>query len=241
MTLLTQKTQGAMVARPSLSSLLGACTLPSRSLLIGVADDGKPLALNLLDPNPGAILVVGDPGCGKTDFLRILARSAALTQRPTRLKFAVITPRPGDWMNWKALPHCAGVLPSQDAAGISRIVNDLADWVQTDDRSQSRLLLIEDLDALRGSQQATDTLTWLIREGAQSGAWVIATLSTPTYLEMVLGGGINPFGTLVLGRIADPNTAQVIAYGAPASQLLSGEFCKPSKYGGWRSFWLPTL
>src|SRR5512143_1801615 len=67
-------------AAPPLSRvLLEIGSLPREALLLGVALDGLPVLLNLHDQIPGPLLVIGDEGAGKTDFLQMLARSVQQT------------------------------------------------------------------------------------------------------------------------------------------------------------------
>src|SRR5512139_1948863 len=67
-------------AAPSLNGVLAELgPLPREALFLGVASDGLPVLLNLHDPLPGPMLVVGDAGAGKTAFLQFLARSITET------------------------------------------------------------------------------------------------------------------------------------------------------------------
>ena len=70
-----------MPAAPSLSEVLaGIEPLPREALLLGVASDGLPVLLNLRDPLPGPILVLGEAGAGKTTFLQTMAQSMIQSQ-----------------------------------------------------------------------------------------------------------------------------------------------------------------
>ncbi len=66
------------------------------SLLLGLAEDGLPVLLDLYDPAPGPLLVAGDGGSGKTAFLQSLARATGL-QDPGDIQFGVVTPFPEEW------------------------------------------------------------------------------------------------------------------------------------------------
>ena len=56
------------------TSAAQAAALPEGSLLLGMAEDGLPVLLDLYDPAAGPLLVAGDGGSGKTVFLQSLAR-----------------------------------------------------------------------------------------------------------------------------------------------------------------------
>src|SRR5512138_298602 len=49
--------------------------LPREALFLGIASDGLPVLLNLHDPHPGPMLVIGDEGAGKTAFLQSIAQA----------------------------------------------------------------------------------------------------------------------------------------------------------------------
>ncbi len=48
--------------------------MPREALFLGIAADGLPVLLNLHDPAPGPLLLIADPGAGKTAFLQTIAR-----------------------------------------------------------------------------------------------------------------------------------------------------------------------
>jgi len=223
---------------PRLSNLMSKTVLPTRSLLFGVASDGLPVALDLLDSTPGSILVVGDSGSGKTSFLRVAAQSAVWSQRPSRLQFAVVTASPESWTGWDALPHHMSTI-SPFNSGIKDLLFDLTAWAQTDQRNQSRLLLIDDLSTLTHLDADTfESLQWIFVHGPQYGLWPIVTLNTRHTFNMP--DWTHFFRTWVFGWIENINDAYALAPGSPAQGLLaSAQFCMRSR-GGWLKFWLPT-
>ncbi len=215
----------------------GDYLLPLRCLLMGIAEDGQPLALNLNNPSPGSILAIGDPGCGKTRLLGVLAQSAR-TERPDRVRFGVISPRPAEWRAEADSRHCLGVQWAFDSGGVADLLADMLAFARQGDRGQSRLLLIDGLPDLRNlGAEDRETLSWLVSEGSQYGVYVIATMTTRAALAT---SGLSPFGASVFGGIAAPDAAVSLADGAPVRQLPHGVFCTPGKHGGWRTFWLPN-
>src|SRR5512144_58430 len=67
--------------------------LPPLTACLGVADDGRPLLLRLPSPDVAHVLVAGGTGSGKTEMLRTLLVSLALTNRQSRLQLALIDPK----------------------------------------------------------------------------------------------------------------------------------------------------
>src|SRR5689334_6989403 len=77
---------------PSLSNVLTEFSpLPQAALFLGVANDGLPVLLNLLDPVPGPLLIVGDSESGKTRLLQVIARGVEKAQTSPNIKFVVLT------------------------------------------------------------------------------------------------------------------------------------------------------
>ena len=61
--------QPAGVAALALRDVLAEMdSIPSEAILLGVASDGLPVLLNLYDPQPGPMLIAGDPGSGNRTF-----------------------------------------------------------------------------------------------------------------------------------------------------------------------------
>jgi MoxR-like ATPase len=72
-------------AAPVLSQVLaGFGPMPDEALFLGVASDELPVLLNLHDPLPGPILIIGDPGTGKTSLLQTIVRAAGRIDQPPR-------------------------------------------------------------------------------------------------------------------------------------------------------------
>ena len=60
--------------------------------VLGMATAGYPLTLSLVDPTSQHLLVEGPTGSGKSELLRTLLISLALTSRPSQLQVLAIDP-----------------------------------------------------------------------------------------------------------------------------------------------------
>src|SRR5215213_4254218 len=91
---------------PNLGGVLAEIgPLPRGALFLGIASDGLPVLLNLHDPLPGPMLVVGDAGAGKTAFLQFIARSISQTHTEQDIQYGVITDQPDMWSGMEKTPH----------------------------------------------------------------------------------------------------------------------------------------
>ena len=72
--------------QPSLDQVLaGFGPMPDEALFLGVATDELPVLLNLHDPTPGPLLIIGDPGTGKTSLLQTIAQAVESMHQPEKV------------------------------------------------------------------------------------------------------------------------------------------------------------
>ena len=89
-------------ALPSLTTILTEFSpLPRAALFLGLAHDGLPILLNLLDPLPGPIMIVGDEGCGKANFLQTISSSVDRVHSQQEVRYAVLSDNLSIWKNVK--------------------------------------------------------------------------------------------------------------------------------------------
>lgn len=122
-------------------------SLPARSLVLGLGEDGLALMLDIFNPAIGPLLIAGDGGSGKTALLKSLAQ-ASNKQDPGEIQFGVITPFPEEWTEPEILPNCLGIWPAFHPATkdfLSKIIN-WADALQGS--HQFILLMVDGLDLL---------------------------------------------------------------------------------------------
>jgi hypothetical protein len=227
---------------PTLDNVLAKITpLPDHGLFLGVASDGLPLLLNMKDPGPGPILILGDGQTGKTDFLQGVARAASLAHHPRFLRFAVVTPFLDEWAGWDGLPHCLG-LWRPDVPGLKDLFFDLSARAQDRNKSEVLLLLVDDLNSLVSRELTLlENLHGLLANGAAGQVWTIATLNADQALR--LPNWVGAFRTRIFGLIRNPEVAGKFTSmpGANLGTLLSGaQFCIRERTH-WLRFWMPLL
>ncbi|HEY5271525.1 MAG TPA: hypothetical protein VII97_14395 [Anaerolineales bacterium] len=215
--------------------------LPGGSLLLGLAEDGLTLLLDLYEPVPGPLLVAGDGGSGKTTFLQSLAQSSDL-QNPGEIQFGVLTPFPEEWTALETLPNCLGIWPAYHSAARD-FLSQLVSWADILSGShQAVLVLFDGLDLLTASGfQVQHDLRWLLMYGPERQVWPVVTVN-PGRLAR-LETWLAYFQTRILGQVKRPQTARLLV-GDPKinlAALLPGKQFGLSRPEGWLKFWLPPV
>jgi len=242
-----------MPVAPALSDVLAEIgPLPREALFLGVASDNLPVLLNLYDPHPGPMLIVGDAGSGKTAFLQTLAQSVMETHNSNDLQFGVITNYPEEWVNMEETSHRVGIFPV-GAKSTPEFVRSLAAWAHSNKNTQHCVLLLVDvLESVANLDPETvQNFRWLLLRGPARRVWPIVTLNAPRYGQVL--AWLQNFRTRVFGRVANARVAEALG-GDKASQLSQLEariqFSLPEKdprstpqsgsADNWLRFWLPS-
>ena len=215
--------------------------MPGDALLLGIAADGLPVLLHLRDPRPGPILLIGDRGCGKTDFLKVFLLTAQHFCSGSNVNFAILTETPSDFDDFGASDQVLGIWPPYDESSAD-LISRLAARTQYPDIHQPLVLLIDGLEAvLQMEQDAQDDLAYIFSYGPQSLVWPVVTINSG--LALKLPQWLSYFRTRIYGRIANPATIEALTPvpGAPLNRLFPGsQFCLRQK-SNWLKFWLPSL
>lgn len=231
-----------MPALPTLSRVLAEIgSLPREALFLGVASDGLPVLLNLHDPIPGPLLVVGDAGAGKTAFLQTLVQGVQQTQRSEAVQFGVITNHPDEWENMETTPQRVGIFPVHHNSAQDFILS-LASWAHANNKSrQSILLLIDDLEAIAKLDfEALQNFRWLLLRGPARRVWPIITLNAERYGQVL--AWIPMFRTRIFGKIAKEHVAGALGgdQASALNRLEAGIQFSLRENGKWLKFWLPS-
>jgi len=215
--------------------------LPGGSLLLGMAEDGLPVLLDLYDPAPGPLLVAGDGGSGKTAFLHSLARAAGL-QDPGDIQFGVLTPFPEQWTALESLPHCLGVWPAYHPSA-RLFLSQLVSWAEALPATRQAILLFFDgFDLVSGSQfPSQHDLRWLLLYGPERHIWPVVTINPARLVR--LQAWLDYFHTRVLGQVKNMHNARLLLDDPQTALagLLPGTQFGLSQPNSWIKFWLPPL
>ena len=216
--------------------------LPRQALFIGIAADGLPVLLNLHDPTPGPMLVIGERGAGKTAFLKCIGRSLSLTHSEDEAQYGVITTKPEEWEQVEKTVHRVGIFDVTQV-GAQELVQSLASWAHSNrNTTQSVLILLDDLEAmLKMEPEALQHFRWLLLRGPARRVWPIVTLRAEGYGEVL--PWLENFRTRVFGRVTDLQTAHILGgeQKSGLDQLEAGRQFSLRENGGWLKFWLPSF
>ena len=229
-------------ALPSVSEVLAEFgPMPGEALFLGVASDGLPVLLNLHDPVPGPLLIVGDSGSGKTALLQNIARAAERMHQPEELQFGVLTSRPDEWSGLKDIPNNVGIFPHYDRSSEDFILS-LASWAHGNKTSsQSVLLLLDDLEAVSKLDfDAVQNLRWLLLRGPARRVWPIITLNSQHVENMT--PWLEAFRTRILGNVQESqNMRQLDSEQADLGSLMKGSEFAMREGNNWLRFWIPSI
>jgi hypothetical protein len=214
--------------------------LPREALFLGIASDGLPVLLNLHDPHPGPMLIIGEAGAGKTAFLQTIAKAVTQTHKDSEVQFGVITNKTEEWEAFEKTSHQVGVFDvNQNAA--QDLILSLASWAHSNKNArQSVLLLIDDLESIAKLEfDALQNFRWLLLRGPARRVWPLITMNAERYGQVL--AWIEIFRTRIFGRIENGRVAEALG-GDPASaldQLEAGKQFSLRENGNWLRFSLP--
>lgn len=228
--------------QPPLSDVLAEFgPMPGEALFLGVASDGLPVLLNLHDPIPGPLLLCGDGGTGKTDFLQMVACAVGQMHQPEEVQFGVLTSHPDEWSGLEEIPNNVGVFPLYHRSAEDFILS-LASWAHGNKTSQqSVLLMLDDLEAATNLDfDAKQNLRWLFLRGPARRVWPITTLN-PDRMENIMPW-LDAFHTRIFGPIQNSGYSRNLgAESANLRSLNTGTQFTLREGENWLRFWIPGI
>ena len=232
-----------MSTTPSLADSLSELgPLPREALLLGLASDGLPVLLNLHASQPGPLLVVADPGTGKTALLQMIAQAATEMHTPGDVQYGVISNHPDEWEHLAEYEHCVGIFPTYHDSAVD-FLSSLSGWAHANKGSQqSILLLIDDLESMNDLDfDVRQTLRWLLLRGPARRVWPIITLNAERARQVE--DWLEAFRTRLFGQVRDDRTAEDLT-GIPGTNLRhlqAGLQFALREGNDWLKFWIPKM
>lgn len=204
---------------------------------LGVAENARPVLLNLLSEESAHVLVSGTAQAGKTSLLRAFAMSLALTNRQSQVQMILMTaaaPPPGrekqdEWLAPLAyLPHVLAHLITnpEEVAGTLRFLAGEQRYRRREGFALPRIILFMDglLPLLeRGGQAVRRDFGALLQGGAQAGIHLVVSTREPqaaldnllrTYLPVRITGRLDSAAEAWAATgIADSRAQQLLGQG----------------------------
>lgn len=220
--------------------------LPTQTAVLGVCEDGIPVLFDLLDDQPGPLLVIGDRGVGKTRLLQTMIQTAISLNSPYEVKYSVVASSPDEWTQFyssSSEDHCYAFCGNfEDTAPEAiRSLMDLAEQRRSGRQmGAAHLLVIDDLRFMAKADFETRvSLEWLFKNGPAQQVWPVVSLPTQAGLEM--SRVVSNFRTRLIGHIAEPANNRLTLFGGIDTQNLeTGKQFAVRVQEQWLSFWIPS-
>jgi S-DNA-T family DNA segregation ATPase FtsK/SpoIIIE len=224
-------------------------TLPLLSACLGLAEDGRPLLMRLPAADVAHVLVAGMTGSGKTELMRTMIVSLALTNRQSKLQIALIDPKSRGFMPLAGLPHLIDQVASDAASTLALLEKLIAEMERRDQENISSPHIVIAVDELldvlaAGGKQVEMALTRIAQRGREAGLHLIAGAQKPS--SAALGPMLKAnFPVRLVGRVGSTDDARVAAgvSGTGAEKLLGhGDFLAVAsgQVVRFQAAWIPT-
>jgi hypothetical protein len=154
-------------------------TTPPFTAVFGVDAKRNPFRIDFRQPGSRHLIITGGPRTGKSEFLRSVLLSIALTSRQSQVNFLGIDLSGNELSVVESLPHAMAEVATDSQYGVE-LMQWLIDEIERREvfhiRYPELFLLIDDLDELIDEIPASlKMLMRIITEGMDTGIHVIAT------------------------------------------------------------------
>lgn len=232
-----------------LTMMRGLDSIPRLTACIGLTDDGRPLLLRLPSPDVAHVLVAGTTGSGKTELMRSLIASLAMTHRQSKLQVVLIDPKRRGFLPLGGLPHLIDDIASDAGSALGlleKLVMEMERRDATGISSPHIVIAVDELlDVLAvGGKPVETALTRIAQRGREAGLHLIAGAQKPS--ASALGGMLKAnFPVRLVGRVGSAEDARVAAgvSGTGAEKLMGrGDFVAiaSGQTIRFQAAWIPT-
>ena len=218
--------------------------LPPQASILGVATDGSPILLNLMDASPTSLLIASDRGMGKTAMLKTMLQSAIALNSPDEVQAVILANDPAEWddvvktTSSSYFIEVAGTYERRAGELVMKMAS------RAEQRSVGRqigatiLVLIDNLkNIINQDYDAVLNFEYLLEHGAYNQVWPIVSMSSNT-IEQVTPW-VHRFRTRILGGIDHLETSRKLS-GSPNPPQIRQKMKFATRLGQqWRQFWVP--
>lgn len=161
---------------------------PAYSVLMGVCEDGMPLMLDLENPAPGPILLIGKNIATMNAFIQASIYSIAELNTPNQVRYVQAIPNAGSWHHGHPMEYHMGTFDwaSDEVESAIMELTGIAEGRRMGrNRGPAIYLALDSLGyASTMNHIAQVNLRWLLRYGAQYRVWVVASYDANKDLHM---------------------------------------------------------
>ena len=210
--------------------------LPDHAAVLGVGEDGFPVLLDLYDPAPGALVVIGAERNEQLDMLRSAVASLAMRSTPRSVQVMILTCEPDKWRKWMDEQgyqrFIIGIEGVEDLDSLQEWIIRFGDWIEqrrTGQRSGPPILLVMDTLSFlpRLSHDIRLNFEWMVKEGPPAQIWPLAAISAELAQVLSRRHLLRSFPTRILGYVDRPDFyVQFASQSAQAAQ----EFGQPGVF-----------
>jgi len=209
--------------------------IPFGTALLGLDEEGAPLMVRLPSPQVAHLLVAGTTGSGKTELLRSIIVSLAMSHRPSEISLVLIDPKRRALKPFDVLPHLLRPVVYEASAAKELLEQLVALMIERDhggkhlvsgDRSgEPRVVVVIDelVDLLLVDPEIETPLMRLAQRGREAGIHLVAATQKPTAAVIGTLTKAN-FPVRLVGRVTSPEDAKVASgYAGTGAESLGGK------------------
>jgi hypothetical protein len=216
--------------------------VPAQTAIVGVCDDGMPVLLDLTDPCPGAIGIIGDDHLSRMQLLKTMVLTSTALNMSDEVKYLTITSSPENWSRLKRLSHCIGIVEGyRDEAyqWVLRIEELIAERYTGRQNGAAVFLIIDDFRFVaEADAEIKSSLQWILENGPQVQVWPVVSMA-PT-VDQTKQVWLSRFSTKIAGYMDPLEARQLKVHQATPSRLTAGRQFSVKSKQSWLPFWLPV-
>lgn len=211
------------VTVPAILRLMNGYELTGVQAMLGLGTDGKPLLLDITDPNVVHVLIAGTTGSGKTTQLRTMLHTLMRWYKPPEALAVLVDVQGYAFDGLLNAPNVLGHATDDIAAALAWLVSEMERRDAEQETEPALIVAIDELaDVLATVPDAGVHLQRIVSRGRNAGVHVIAATQKPS--AAAVGSLITAnFPCRLVGRVVNARDAAT-ATGRPdtGAHLLSG-------------------
>jgi hypothetical protein len=220
--------------------------LPSQSVMIGIAEDERPILFDLTDPTTGALISISQERALNQQFFQSILANSTAYNRPAEVSHVIFTSHTEAWQRLaiksRACSHSMGIfnLHERETAG------QIMQWAhQVEQRYNGRatgtamLLVFDDLRFLqKADYDVRVNFGWLLQNGPGVQVWPLSGISSGDI--PMLGDWMAYFQRRIFGPVVKNRLVARDEDISMLNSLVPGKQFAIQYHSHWVKFWLPS-